>query len=328
MTLARMRVPVRTPRLHAPVAWLCVVPIVAACGGAPRFDRTVTDAHFCAPPHAWRLGDLGAPSNPAGDRPSEAVAATYSKSNVETARAIGALPLLDRLAKLQMAKASDDELLPVRQEIDDEIAFAELDLESAGAELGCETGRAEHVAIALKDADGDQVRDLTVLSLTVSATAAVVSGILTARNGSAVANGTAGVAGGVIGGGLGVGALLVNHTTRFMHPRNLLRDVWLAPAHTELIPAPVWTYLMSPQFGPGGETAIRDNIVLLWRQSGRLGGDPENPDPALIALYFGEGGDYDADELERRATMLSEVLSSMNLMHQELRELAAEVWRR
>jgi len=46
-----------------------------------------------------------------------------------------------------------------------------------------------------------------------------------------------------------------------------------------------------------------------------------------MALYFGEGGTYDASSLDDRANMLSDVREIVSLMEHGLQHLAAEVAR-
>ena len=49
---------------------------------------------------------------------------------------------------------------------------------------------------------------------------------------------------------------------------------------------------------------MRDDLVLSWKESGRLGPARSTWPPTGIALYFGSGGTYDADGLEDGADML------------------------
>jgi hypothetical protein len=62
--------------------------------------------------------------------------------------------------------------------------------------------------------------------------------------------------------------------------------------------------------------------------SGVLGNDPAHPSKELVALYFGEGGTYDASGLDARASMLSDVREVVSLMNHGLQHLAMEVGRR
>ena len=59
----------------------------------------------------------------------------------------------------------------------------------------------------------------------------------------------------------------------------------------------------------------------MWREPGRL-------DHAHEDLYFGEGGTYDASELDERASMLSDVREVVGLMNHGLQHLEEQVSRR
>jgi hypothetical protein len=76
-----------------------------------------------------------------------------------------------------------------------------------------------------------------------------------------------------------------------------------------------------------GNPTIRDYLVNAWKHSGRLGPDSHHIDPEKVALYFGNGGTYDADSLEDRGDMLSEVREAVGLMSHELQYLATEAAR-
>lgn len=56
--------------------------------------------------------------------------------------------------------------------------------------------------------------------------------------------------------------------------------------------------------------------------------DSTRPSRSRTALYFGEGGLYDADGLDDRANMLSEVRELVSLMTYDLQHLATESARR
>jgi hypothetical protein len=73
---------------------------------------------------------------------------------------------------------------------------------------------------------------------------------------------------------------------------------------------------------------MRDYLVGIWKESGLLGDDSAHPSEERIALYFGEGGTYDASGLEDRANMLSDVREVVSLMNHGLQHLAMEVAQR
>src|SRR5262249_17859771 len=137
-------------------------------------------------------------------------------------------------------------------------------------------------------------------------------------NTSGLAQNTAVTAGSAVTGGLGVAALVVEPTAHIEHSKNMLADVWNGPAESTAYPSFVWAYLSRPEFSNTQEASIRENIVARWRHLGVL----EGRSPREIALFFGAGGDYDADQLRTHAAMLDQVLAEVHLEHQELRGVA------
>jgi hypothetical protein len=86
-------------------------------------------------------------------------------------------------------------------------------------------------------------------------------------------------------------------------------------------------YLTRRQLSPAGGRPIRDSLTESWRQSDRVGSDPARPSAERVSLYFGDGGTYDADGLDDRADMLSELREAVSLMSHDLRRLATEAAR-
>ena len=205
--------------------------------------------------------------------------------------------------------------------------MATLDISSTAAHLDCEEGRAGQIASDLRDAEQQQTRRLTAYSLVLSAAAAIGTGVLAIADKDPVPAGAVGIGGGVAGGAFGFATLGVHRTTPFRHARNILGQVWTGTGHAD-IPDIIWVYLTRPQFTPGRDRTRRDYLVQAWKDSGRLGDDPARPSPDRVALYFGEGGTYDADGLDDRVDMLSEVREVVDLMSHDLQHLATEAARR
>jgi hypothetical protein len=105
-----------------------------------------------------------------------------------------------------------------------------------------------------------------------------------------------------------------------LHRRNLLGQIWRGGAHRDF-PETVWAYLTRPELAEPHRTP-RDDVVKMWKESGRLGDDPTHPAPDRVALSFGEGGTYDANGLFARAGMLGELGQIVNLMSHDLQRLA------
>jgi hypothetical protein len=248
----------------------------------------------------------------------------YTPRALDTARAIGALAQVERLAEAERRRTPETEVLDLRGQLLDAIGLATLDLSSTVAHIQCEEGRAGQIATGLRDAEEKQTRTLTAYSLVLSAVGAIGAGVLamTNRTDPAPASMVA-IGGGAAGGAFGAATLAVHRSTTFLHRRNILGQLWYGGAHPDF-PEIVWAYVTRPQFTTGGDRTIRDVVTLTWKESGRLGDDSAHPSPERVALYFGDGGTYDADGLDDRADMLSEVREAVALMNHDLQNLAAE----
>jgi hypothetical protein len=251
----------------------------------------------------------------------------YTPLALEIARAIGALAQVERLADAVLRNPAAPEIADLRGQVNDTISLASLDLASTVAHLGCEEGRAEQIATDLRGAEQTQTRRLTAYSLVLGAAASIVGGILTVADKDPVPGAAVGIGGGIAGGAFGFATLAVHRTTTFRHTRNILGEVWRGDAHSSF-PQIIWAYLTRPQFSRTSDRTLRDYLVTTWKESGLLGDDPMHPSAERVALYFGDGGTYDADGLEARANMLSDVREVVSLMNHGLQHLAMEVARR
>jgi hypothetical protein len=294
-------------------------------GPKPILPSSVTAGTFCASPYP--LDSSRSRSPPQEDDSARATAAaerTYAPHTLETCRAVGVLGLVDLLAEARAREAPESEVAKLRAEIFYAISMATLDLASAVAQIECEEGRASEIAANLRDAEAEQTRRLTAFSLMLSATGAVAAGALDLADKNMTASSVVGIAGGVAGGVLGFATLAVHRRADFRHDRNILGEVWYGDRHPDF-PEAVWTYLTRPQYGTSPGRSTRESLTSKWQTSGRLGKDPANPSADRIALYFGAGGIYDADELEDRAEMLLEVRDAIDLMNRDLRQLETDV---
>ena len=305
---------------------LALLSVSCVLGPEPRFARHVAEGTYCAarealdPPASRRAADeAGAPARAAEAR-------GYSARALDVARAIGAVAKVERLADALSRSAPDAEVAGLRGEVDDTITLASLDLASTVAHLACEEGRADQIASELRSAEQTQIRRLTAYSLVLGAAASLAGGVLAIADKDQVPAGVVGIGGGVAGGAFGFGTLAVHRTTTFRHTRNILGEVWRDGAHSSF-PEIVWAYLTRPQFTRTGDRTMRDYLIATWKESGHLAGDRAGPSEERIALYFGDGGTYDASGLDDRANMLSDVREVVSLMNHGLQHLAMEVAR-
>jgi hypothetical protein len=316
----------RTARVAMGHSLRAIAPLTAllstscALAPAPVLPRSTLEGAYCGP----RLG-LESPASrspPEGPdvRAPRAGARGVSAHALEVARAIGALGRIERLAEAEDRGAPEGEVANLRGQLNDTIGAAALDLSSIAANIRCEEWRAREVASWLHDAESKQVRKLTAASLVLGASAAIASGVLALADKSAVPGAVVGITGGVLAGTLGYTTLSVHATTRFLHPRNLLGQVWQGGVHPDF-PETVWAYLTRPELATPRRSP-REDVLDTWKESGRLGDDPMHPAPERVALFFGEGGTYDANGLFARAGMLGALGQIVSLMSHDLEQLA------
>jgi hypothetical protein len=247
------------------------------------------------------------------------IALGHARETAEVAEAIGAAPALRRLATLPPGAAL--ERLRLRQEVTEAILQGLLDAAAAMAEIDCEGERVDELRARLQRIQEVRARQLGVAGLMAGAATAALTGGL-ALAGAGTAGNIAGIAGGGLEAGL-AGALLFgpSPTGLLETRRNLLAEVWEAPATPRLLPAPVWRHLNGP---PGPGPSRLDRLRAEWAE---MLGEPGSEEAARgIALQFGPGGAYTAEDLERRDRMLDLLESAIALMHRDLRRLLAE-WR-
>lgn len=309
-----------------------VVPLLGLAGTGCVLGPKLVMAHNVAGGEYCASQNVVDPASAAMRRaPDEAGAPTpaavergYSSRSLAMARAIGATGHLERLAAAQARGAPEPEIAELREQLNDVISLATLDLSSVVAHIQCEAGRAAQVSGGIRDAERAQTQNLTADAILVGAAAAIAAGVLSiADKTDPVPAGVVGIAGGAVGGGLGFATIAVHRTTLFHHRRNILAEFWYGAAHPDF-PETVWAFLTRPEFTKKGTVAIRDAVTRMWRESGRLGDDPAQPSSDTVGLFFGEGGRYDADGLDARAAMLSELRQAVELMNHDLQYFATE----
>jgi len=295
---------------------------LAGCAGTRPTPRLQVAAGYCDPPLPYRYDPAFAPQPDFEAALTPALLARYPRRNLLTANAAGILPLLKELLVLEEAArrqqpAAELAVLRQRQRIAAQLALVSTTVASVAAELDCEGERADQVAGYLSEQDNRRTQRLNVLSISIGA----ASGIGTTVIENQPAQYAFGIGGGLLAAGLGLLTLTGGHSAEFMHPRNLLADVWAEKPASELFPPSVWYMLTEPAFSNSGQTALAHNTRQRWEHYGQLAHPESKKGQQLTALLFGPGGQYSADELTVRANMLNELQSAVRLLNQELQGL-------
>ncbi|NEU69728.1 hypothetical protein GK091_22805 [Spirosoma agri] len=240
----------------------------------------------------------------------------YSRHDLLMANASGVLPLLKELIQLEktpLTTANRLERVIKRQQIQQRLALASTELSSFAAELDCEGERADQLATYLDQKDTRRVRRLTIFSVVIGAVTTVATALIQADNTGKIV----GISGGLVSAAAGgLAAFSSNKSVIFTHKRNLLADLWYQPAQSSVYPPLIWYVLTEKTFSNSGQTSISANIRQRWR-----GYVLEGTSSDEQTLYFGSGGNYQADDLHTRANMLNQLQSSVRSINQDLQGL-------
>ncbi len=297
---------------------------MAGCAGTRPAPRLQVTAGYCDLPLPYRYNAAYTPKVDFEAALTPALLARYPRRNLLTANAVGILPqlqvllTLEEAARQQPSPAAEVAVLRQRQQISAQIALVNSTVSSIAAELDCEGERADQVAGYLGDLDRRRTQGLNVLSIGIGA----ASGLGTTVVDNQPVQYALGIGGGLLSAGLGLLTLRQpGHRAEFMHPRNLLAEVWGEKPASDVFPPSVWYMLSEPAFSNSGQTSIAHNTRRRWEHYGQLARPDSKEGRQLAALLFGAGGAYSADQLQVRADMLNELQSAVRLLNQELQGL-------
>lgn len=253
----------------------------------------------------------------------------FSSLARDTADIIGAKNLLIQMAVLEdeadrHVEGAAFQLLQVQQQVSNRILLAFLDVARTAAEADCEEERADQLADRLQEARDKRIRRQTLIAIVGDAMIGIVAGGLSLALEETASAATA-ILGGSVATGFGLAAFFDNTQYEFQHTRNLLREVWTGPNQPLLIPNSVWQHLTRPLSDDPTRRSLRESLIARWRQDGRFGEPGSETEERRIALFFGEGGSYEIEDLRARAAMLDLLEADVNLMSQDLEELMQEV---
>ena len=268
-------------------------------------------------------GSESPPVNP------ELLAGRFSPQSQSIAESIGVKHLLVQLTNLEAEGGHNTgtvtiERMHVRQQLLGRILLAFLDVARTAAEADCEEERADQIADGLHEVRDKRIRQYTLIAIVGDAMIGIVAGGLElALQGTAAA--AAAIFGGTVATWFGMSAFFDDTRYEFRHARNLLQEVWMAPEEPALIPPSVWRHLTRPLPDDPAQRSLRESIILRWRQDGRFGEAGSELEQRRTALFFGEGGSYEIEDLRARAAMLDLLESDINLLSQDLERLMEEI---
>jgi hypothetical protein len=243
---------------------------------------------------------------------------------------VGAMHSLNKFTYLEpRAKGDSDSaklaLLYIRQEIDERLSLALLDVSAVQAEIECEKERAMQLRNYLIQVTNKHVKILNIASIVVGAVGTIISSAISLdRPDANIPIQEAAIVGAVAGGYFAMKQIFIKKSAFFAHPRNHLRDIWDNPARSVTFPPNVW-HFMTKEFSLDGKTQTgRQLLINEFDEIGVLGEDSTEWKKRTL-LFFGNGGEYNVELLSDRINMLELLESETNLMKYDLKRLHQEI---
>jgi len=255
----------------------------------------------------------------------DATVKLYSPIAIHIADVMDLLPLLNRMAQLEVEHAALADIEHVRQKVVIRLVLATLEVSGLVAEIECEVQRADQVHDRLWDIQTTRMTSQTILAVIFGGLANILSGGLSMATGAGDAGNITSVTGGALEVLFGTSANFTKVRQEFSHPRNHLAAVWEGSPQSKFFSQRAWRFLTEPGIRGLEGNSLRDVMLQTWQEEGKLGEVGSVREKERIALLFGSGGLYDSEELHVREAMLQQLESSIQLMHQELETLLREV---
>ncbi len=294
---------------------------VASCSSPKNILRSSVDSRYCEPSLSYKYNDQYLPQRDIESvlRNDSSLTNRFTRHDLMIANAIGVLPLLQDLVRLQQQTGTDTRLeqAVLYRKIQNRLLLASTEISSIVAELDCDGERAEQLANYLDQRDERRIRNLTLLSIVAGSATAVVAAFMSNNNTEDIIA----IGGGIVSAGLGTAAAFSsNKSVSFMHERNLLSDIWGESEESSIYSPFIWYVLNEEFFSNNGQTSIRNNIRQRWIDFLLKGTTAEEQE-----LYFGSGGDYQSDDLHARSDMLNQLQATLLTFNQNLQSLIANL---
>ncbi len=312
------------------IAMLLIAPAFQACAKTlPPDGRPSAFERRCLPASSelrkMPLSQVDTLQTPGQAVSREVALKLYSPIAVHIADVMDLLPLLDRLAKAEQDLAADPEGERIRRKLLARLQLASLEVSSLVAEIECEVQRADHVQDRLKDMQTRRTTFQTIMGVIFGGLANILSGGFSMVTQAGDAGNLASVAGGALEVLFGTSANFTTVRQEFQHPHNHLEAFWEGEKNEAFFSERVWRFLTEPNVRDLEGHSLRDVMLQTWRDEGRMGEPGSTKEQERKRLLLGEGGLYSSDDLYVREAMLSQLESSIQLMHQDLETLMREV---
>ncbi len=212
-------------------------------------------------------------------------------------------------------------LLMQMESIQWKLQQASLEVSATAAEIDCEEERAEQIAGYLLNSQSSRETRLTVAAISIGAVGAL-SAVAFLSAGNELAAEWIGITTALSEVVLAGFIFFQKTNVMFYHQRNHLAEMWNGNKTSSLFPPSVWYYLNGGSSISREGLTLREELVARWKRFNRFDKETNQQE---IALYFGDGGKYAAEQLSNRSNLLDQVESFVALMKQDLSVLMSEL---
>jgi hypothetical protein len=297
-----------------------IVACMTACSSLRVVDHTsfAVQSTYCAPAASYTYDNTYLPIHNIDSllQNNPELKDILNDHDILMANAIGILPHMQKLMMLKKDSSVHGTLLAQHAltAVQNRLLMASAEIEGIAAELDCEGERADQLANYLDGINRKRNTVLTGASIILGA-AVTIAAVAVSNNDTQDA---VSLSGGLAAAGLG--ALLLDTSGKeieLIFSRNILSDIWFQPSHSEIYSPFTWYVLNEKNFSNSHTVSLLQSIKNRWITF-ELGN--KIPDKA-IALYFKQGGLYNADRLHTRESMLNQLQSTIRSIHQDMQSL-------
>ncbi|WP_232279648.1 hypothetical protein [Sphingobacterium spiritivorum] len=245
---------------------------------------------------------------------------SFSDQSILILNALGNVDEVEAIMKLKSdsTMASQLKILQLKNVINNKISISLTELDAVAAEYDCEGERVAQMGNFVDNINASKSNKLILYSIVAGAATSIAGGIVKNDMWSDII----GIGGGVLGAGFGLATFNPKgRKVEFIHGRNLLRDVWHEKLESPNFPPFIWYMFTEKKFSNRGEKSLIQNMKERWLKY-QFAGDTESADKSVI---FSDGGQYLAEDLHNRATMLNQMQSATRTINQNISYLLLEL---
>jgi hypothetical protein len=297
--------------------------IFSACGTSKvvSIDKLRLMHDFCVPPLVATLDEEAVLSLDLDSLLNDTLLHRYlSKQDFIVANATGTLCAISNMLRFvtDTSLRSRVAYLEYRSYIQRKVQLMRITMDAFSAEIECEITRTREIAAYLTNLNKRGNNRLTAAAIAAGAVTTLAPVWVTGKSPQNITV----VSGGIISVGLAVLALHPGgKKVKLIHERNLLSDVWFQNTNSTFYPQALWYILNDAKLSNIPQSSKIQIVKMRWLKF-YLG---NKVDRGAEELLFKNGGIYDVNNLELRASLLYELKSAIASINQNLEHFVSNI---